>query len=273
MHSAISPARLKHLNHAEKAELAALLEQRETAHARREFFHLYPDHGPLAWTEYKKHLLFFEAGAIHRERCFMGANRIGKTKGVLGYETTCHLTGHYPHWWVGRRFPFPIEAWMAGKTNETTRDILQVTMFGPIMHEGGQKRVKGTGLIPYADIGDVSWKSHDLMDTVTIRHHAPNGEPDGWSILGMKSYQQGRGSFEGTAKHVIGLDEEPEGDEGVEIYTECLTRTMTTEGIIMLSFTPLEGLSKVVTLFMPGGQAPADGIVVPNSVGHVETTA
>lgn len=212
---------------------------------------------------------FFTAGAVHRERCFMGANRIGKTKGVLGYEMTAHLTGHYPHWWRGRRFPFPIEAWLAGKTNETTRDILQATMFGKIMHEDGSKRVQGTGLIPYADIGDVTWKSHDLIDTVTVRHHASNGEPDGWSILGMKSYQQGRGSFEGTAKHVIGLDEEPEGDEGVDIYTECLTRTMTTEGLIMLSFTPLEGLSKVVTLFMPGGKAPDDGVV--NTVGHEET--
>jgi phage terminase large subunit-like protein len=29
----------------------------------------------------------------------------------------------------------------------------------------------------------------------------------------------------------------------------------------MLSFTPLEGLSKVVLMFMPGGKSPTDGVV------------
>ncbi len=69
----------------------------------------------------------------------------------------------------------------------------------------------------------------------------------GWSTLGMKSYQQGRGSFEGTEQHVIWLDEEPPMD----VYGECLIRTMTTHGIIMLTFTPLEGMSQVVLHFMP----------------------
>jgi phage terminase large subunit-like protein len=65
--------------------------------------------------------------------------------------------------------------------------------------------------------------------------------------LGLKSYQQGRGSFEGTSLHVIWLDEEPP----VDVYGECLIRTATTNGIIMLTFTPLEGLSDVVMSFLP----------------------
>lgn len=199
----------------------------------------------------------------------MGGNRIGKTEGVLCYEMTAHLTGLYPKWWDGHRFAFPIEAWLAGKTNETTRDILQQKMFGRIAYEDGSKLVSGTGMVPHAALGDVTWKGHDLIDQVTIRHHDRTGEPDGWSILGMKSYQQGRGSFEGTAKHVIGLDEEPEGDEGASIYSECLTRTMTTEGLVLLSFTPLEGLSKVVMMFMPGGKMPEDGVV--RVVDHKES--
>ncbi len=70
----------------------------------------------------------------------------------------------------------------------------------------------------------------------------------GWSTLGFKSYQQGRGSFEGTALHGIWLDEEPPED----VYGECLIRTATTDGIVMLTFTPLAGMSEVVMSFMPG---------------------
>lgn len=269
MNLAISPEQLQRLNPAEREELAGLLEQRELLASRRHYYTLYPEVGRLSRFNYPKHMRFFEAGAKHRERAFMGANRIGKTEGVLCYEVNAHLTGLYPKWWKGRRFDFPIEAWLAGKTNETTRDILQQKMFGRIAYEDSAKRISGTGMVPYDAIGAVTWKSHDLIDQVTVRHYDRTGEPDGWSILGMKSYQQGRGSFEGTAKHVIGLDEEPEGDEGASIYAECLTRTMTTDGLVLLSFTPLEGLSKVVMMFMPSGKMPEDGVV--RVVDHKES--
>jgi len=39
----------------------------------------------------------------------------------------------------------------------------------------------------------------------------------------LKSYDQGRESFQGTEQHVIWLDEEPP----LPIYVEALTRTMT----------------------------------------------
>jgi phage terminase large subunit-like protein len=171
--------------------------------------------------------------------------------GVGGFETTCHLTGRYPHWWVGRRFETSVDWWVAGKTNETTRDIIQKKLFGDVKWVDGRKRVSGTGMIPYQDIGDITWKSHvpDLIDTAKILHR-PTGH---WSTCGMKTYQQGRGSFEGTEKHGIWLDEEPPNSDGESIYAECLTRTMTTNGMIIITFTPLGGLSKVVVSFMPSG--------------------
>ncbi len=76
----------------------------------------------------------------------------------------------------------------------------------------------------------------------------------------MKSYQQGRGSFEGTEQHVIWLNEEPPMD----VYGECLIRTATTNGIIMLTFTPLEGMSKVGLQFMPAEFRPDMGDGGPN---------
>lgn len=177
----------------------------------------------------------------------MAANRIGKTEGAGGYETTLHLTGDYPHWWTGRRFDKPISAWAAGKTNETTRDIVQAKLFGKVQGSGTTKRVSGTGLIPGDLIGDISWKQgvSDLIDRAEIMRVDGKGS----SILGLKSYQQGRGSFEGTEQEVIWLDEEPP----IDIYGECLIRTATTNGMIILTFTPLEGMSETVLQFIPEG--------------------
>ena len=193
---------------------------------------------------YPRHLEFFAAGADYRERCFMAANRCGKS--VAGaFEAACHLTGDYPAWWEGRRFSGPVRVWAAGKTNETTRDIVQSVLLGEISGGGAGKGVTGTGLIPGRSLGKLSWKQGvpDLVDTIRVKHVTGR-----WSTLGLKSYQQGRGSFEGTAQHVIWLDEEPPAD----VYGECLIRTATTRGMVMLTFTPLEGMSEVVLQFLPG---------------------
>lgn len=226
------------------------LRQRITnTEGRRKLWSYYPDTGPLRRELYAKHLQFFRGGAQHRERLFMAANRVGKTEGVGGYETTLHLTGLYPDWWDGRRFAHPVDWWAAGKTNETTRDIVQAKLFGKVVGSGPSKRFAGTGLIPGDNIGNISWRGGfaDLADTVQIKHKS--GEA---STLGLKSYQQGRGAFEGTEKHGIWLDEEPD----LGVYTECLIRTMTTDGMILITFTPLEGMSEVVLSFLENGKLP-----------------
>ena len=165
------------------------------------------------------------------------------TEGMGGYETALHLTGRYPDWWTGRRFDHPVQFWAAGKTNETTRDIVQRKLFGPVRGAGPEKHFDGTGLIYGDSIGKIAWKQgvSDLADTVLIQHVS-----GGRSELGLKSYQQGRGSFEGTERHGIWLDEEPP----LEIYSECLIRTATTDGIVYITFTPLEGTTGTVMMFL-----------------------
>lgn len=240
---------LAHLSRTEKEELLALLEEQERRRAQRRIFELYPDTGPLRRALYPKHLEFFRAGATYRERCAMAANRVGKSFGMGGYETVLHLTGLYPDWWDGRRFDAPVEGWAAGKTNETTRDIVQEILLGKVRRVGPVRAISGTGLVPGDRLGALTWKQGvaDLIDTVQVKHAS-----GGWSTLGIKSYQQGRGSFEGTAKHFIWLDEEPPAD----IYGECVIRTATTQGLIYLTFTPLEGMSETVMSFLPGGKLP-----------------
>ncbi len=193
-------------------------------------------------------------GSPHRDRLMLAANRIGKTESVGGYETTLHLTGRYPAWWPGHRWERPIDAWAAGKRNESTRDIIQRKLLGDVAWKLGQKNVSGTGLIPAEDIGGVTWKRGiaDLVDTVRVKHQA-----GGWSTLGLKSYEQGRGAFEGTERDLIWLDEEPP----LEVYVECGIRLMTRSGHMLLTFTPMEGMSEVVLEFLPGGAIPGTGAV------------
>jgi len=82
------------------------------------------------YRPYPKQAAFHEAGAKHRERLFMCANRFGKTTGGAA-ELAFHLTGDYPKWWNGKRFDKPVRAWAAGVTGETTRDVLQEKLIGP----------------------------------------------------------------------------------------------------------------------------------------------
>lgn len=190
-------------------------------------------------------------GSPHRERLALCANRVGKTEGMGGYEMALHLTGRYPSWWVGHRIERSNEWWAAGKTNESTRNIIQKKLFGPVRFKGRVKGVAGTGLIPAEDIGEIAWKRGiaDLIDTVKIRNVF-----GGWSEVGLKSYEQGRGAFEGTEKDGLWTDEEPP----LPIYTEGRMRLMTRRGHTLLTFTPLEGMTEVVQAFLPGGRLPGE---------------
>lgn len=205
----------------------------------------YPETGPIRRELYRKHIAFFAAGATYRERAAMAANQIGKTEGMGAYETALHLTGQYPQWWPGRRFNKATNGIAAGKTNESTRDIVQFKLFGSVVHmPDGSRTVSGTGMIRGDCIGRITWKNGfpDLIDTAQIRH------VDGtWSQLSLRSYQQGRPAFEGMVRHFIWLDEEPPFD----IYGECLIRTANSNGLIMGTFTPLDGITETVMHFLP----------------------
>lgn len=232
-----------------RVELALALEEATRRKRRRHIDRFFPDSGPLRRALYPRHLEFFAAGRTHRERLLLAGNRVGKTEGAGGYELTCHLTGRYPAWWEGRRFYHPVRAWCAGDTAKTVRDILQLKLLGP----AGEM---GTGLIP-GDLLRSTAPKQGLPEAVEIARvrHASGGD----STLLFKSYDQKREAFQGTEQDVILLDEEPP----MGIYTECLLRTTPiegatrpTDGLLMLTFTPLMGLTETVLQFLPDGELP-----------------
>jgi len=153
---------------------------------------------------------------------------------------TLHLTGLYPDWWEGKTFSEPVMAWTAGDTAKNVRDIMQTMLLGPY----GNIEAYGTGLIPGELIHRWTNKHglSDAIESIYVKHVS-----GGLSNIQFKSYDQGREVFQGTSQQVIHLDEECP----IEIYTECLLRTLTVHGIIYVTATPLMGLTDLMLSFMP----------------------
>lgn len=212
-------------------EMLKQMEQNQTFAGTHKWF---PAEGPSSIFNLPKHKAFFDAGKDYPERLFMAGNRTGKS--IAGaFELACHLTGNYPSWWNGRVFDHPIDAWAVGKDARAVRDTAQKELLGAI----GQW---GTGMIPAHCLGKF-WAlqgTPQAVDVIQIRH-----KTGGWSQLGFKNYQQDIGSFMGTSRHAIWLDEECP----ISIYNECNVRTATTNGIMLVTFTPLDGLTRMVVNF------------------------
>ena len=212
-----------------KSELVSLLEER-ARRARRNRLATY--------RPYTKQREFHDAGTEHRERLLMAGNQLGKTFSGAA-EVAYHLTGLYPPWWAGRRFDNPTRWWAGSKTGEVTRDGVQRLLVG----EPKDESKWGEGFIP----GDllVDWSRRqgvpDALDSVLVKH--VSGET---STLGFKSYDQGREKWQGETLDGVWFDEEPPQD----IYMEGLTRTNATGGVVFLTFTPLLGMSGVVSMFL-----------------------
>uniref|UniRef100_UPI000AFE9413 terminase large subunit domain-containing protein n=1 Tax=Comamonas testosteroni TaxID=285 RepID=UPI000AFE9413 len=224
-----------HLTPEQRIELGGLLDELERRRRTRMLETMFPDTGALRRALYPRHVQFFELGATCSERVFMAGNRVGKTM-AAGTELAYHLTGRYPWWWAGYRFTKPVRALISGDTHETTRDILQLKLLGSTTDKPENF---GTGLIPGDAITGIVSRTHvkGAVERAMIRH-----ESGGESELWMRSYVQGREIFQGFELDIFWADEEcPE-----DVYEEGQVRLMTREGISMLTFTPLSGLTALV---------------------------
>jgi phage terminase large subunit-like protein len=168
----------------------------------------------------------------------MAGNQLGKTY-CGAAEVAIHLTGQYPDWWQGRRWDRPVRWWAGSKTGEVTRDGAQRYLVG----EPKDESQWGTGMVPGDALLDWGRRQGiaDALDNVTVRHVS-----GGVSTLGFKSYDQGRQKWQSETLDGVWLDEECPMD----IYMEALTRTNATNGIVLMTFTPLLGYSDVVSMFL-----------------------
>lgn len=188
------------------------------------------------YKPYQRQIDFHNAGATHRERLFRAGNQLGKTWSSA-YEIAFHLTGLYPEWWHGKRWARGVTGWALGESMESTRDTMQRLILG-------RPGEWGTGTIPAELIIGEPKRAQgiaDSVDCVFVRHVSGMV-----SRLYFKSYEKGRSKLQGETLDFAALDEEP----AMDIYTEVLTRTNATKGIVWITFTPLLGMSEVVRLFL-----------------------
>ncbi len=198
------------------------------------------------YRPYSKQREFHRVGAKYRERLFMAGNQLGKTLAGAA-EAAMHLSGRYPDWWDGYRFKKPVVMIAGSESYELTRDGVQRLMIGPPMSEEDW----GTGYLPKADILDYTRRSgvSQALDSVTVRHVSGKA-----STLLFKAYEQGRGKWQANTVDYVWFDEEPPED----VYLEGITRTNATNGLVTVTFTPLNGMSAVVQRYiLPGEDAGA----------------
>jgi phage terminase large subunit-like protein len=202
---------------------------------------------------------FHNASADYPERLLMGGNRIGKTR-IGSAEVAIHATGDYPSWWTGRKFTQPTQIWTGAETNEDSRDIIQRALLG-------QAGDYGTGWIPRSRIVDIKNRQAgvtEVVERIFVRHKS-----GGVSWIGLKTFAQEAKGWRGESLDVVW------GDELIpmDIYTEALTRLIDRKGILLLTFTPMAGVTEVVRHFLEAKEG--SGIYTKNvtwdDVNHLDS--
>ena len=230
------------------------LTEKERLEALKDLERLRSEWSLLSYKPYPKQVEFHAKGCVKRERSLFAGNQLGKTL-AAGHEVGFHATGIYPDDWVGKRFTKPTRGWVSGVTGESTRDNPQRILLGPV-------GALGTGTIPKSHIEKTSSARGvpDAVETVLVKHVS-----GGVSQITFKAYSDGREKWQGETLDYVWYDEEPP----LDIYTEGLTRTNATKGIVFCTFTPLLGMSDVVMRFWQHRDHP-DRFMVQMTIDDVE---
>lgn len=209
------------------------MEDKELLEKLRAYKKLSSEWGLYLYSPYKKQIEFHNS--LFRERALVAGNQLGKTLSAA-HEVAYHMTGLYPDWWEGKRFDSPVTVWMGSETAELTRDGAQTKLLGP---QGSF----GTAAIPKSLLCDpkMARGTPGCVELFAVKHVS-----GGLSQGVFKAYADGREKWQAGTVHIVWMDEEAPYD----IYTEALTRTNATNGIIMATLTPLKGMSDVVIRFL-----------------------
>ena len=175
------------------------------------------------------------------QRALMAGNQSGKTL-CAAFEVAMHCTGIYPDWWKGQRFSRAVNCVVAGKSNDSVRDVVQNELLGDPFSEDAL----GTGTIPKDLIGTTTRKAGvpNAKSAVMVKHISGK-----WSKIRFMAYEQGPDPYMGIKFDVGWLDEEPPQDVWTQFIRGTISRKVG-EYQLMLTFTPEEGVTEVVDGFL-----------------------
>jgi phage terminase large subunit-like protein len=185
---------------------------------------------------FEHQLQFFKTSTDRRG--ILAANRIGKTVSTC-YETAMHLTGLYPDWWQGRRYPGAITAMVSGEGWSQVALVLQKELLGT--PDVKITEMLGTGAIPRHTIVTETMRN-DGANSIGVEIRHVSGAK---SYLLFANYTQEVRQLQGFKLNLAVFDEQPPDD----FFSEIVTRTATTQGQVLCSFTPLKGLNGLVSKF------------------------
>ncbi len=179
---------------------------------------------------YPTQFKFFAAGSsgVH-QRLIYGGNQSGKSISC-GAEVAWHATGAYPPFWTGHRFKKPPLIWVISESVILGRDTVQKRLCGD--------EEFGSGLIPLESFTRkpiMISGGMNAVDTLFVSHVDADGNPDGTSTIGFKSYEQRREKLQGASVDFVWCDEKPP----LDVYSELLARTSATNGHLIVSYTPV----------------------------------
>lgn len=180
-----------------------------------------------------------------------GGNQVGKSL-TAAVAVVYHATGLYPDWWTGRRLTGPSEILCVGLTNESTRDTCQKKIIGPDIDSPG----RGGLLRPELIIDKPSRRTGvpNAVDTIKVRHVS-----GGVSYIMFKSSEMGREKLQGMTLDIVWMDEEPDRD----IFDELLMRLIKKKGQMLMTFTPLKGMSDLCIFLMEDESGMVNRTVLP----------
>ena len=193
---------------------------------------------------------YYDAGAYASQRMIIAANGVGKSQSVCA-EGAAHITGEYPPWWQGQRFDYGgWEMWIGSIDNDMQKRGPQRALLGRNLEDA-----LGSGLIPAKNIVDIELRQagvKSVVDTLIVKHASGDNVTVKWL-----TFEQGWRKWQSGDPKIILWDEEP--DESVvdqtAILSEALTRLVRNNGIFMVGYTPLLGMTQLTEHFMESTDA------------------
>lgn len=180
-----------------------------------------------------------------------GGNQVGKSL-TAAVAVVYHATGLYPDWWQGRRLTGPSEILCVGLTNESTRDTCQRKIIGPDIDSPGRGGLLKPDLV--VDKPTRRTGVPNAVDTIKVKHVS-----GGISYISFKSSEMGREKLQGLTLDIVWMDEEPDRD----VFDELLMRLIKKKGQMLMTFTPLKGMSDLCIFLMEDDSGMVNKTVLP----------
>lgn len=179
----------------------------------------------LAYQPHAKQELFHAAGGKGSIRLLSGGNRGGKTTGgILDDLIQCVDREAVP------------EHLLRFKTWDAPFRCRVVTVDFKQSHDVILEKLQEW--VPTGQLKGGTWRK--AYDKLARRLWFKNG-----SFIELMSQEQEFAQFQGADRHRVHFDEEPKHDHGRKIWRECAARVAEYDGEMVLTMTPLEGMSWV----------------------------